>query len=247
MSAHEATAEGAATPGPQNILSKATLLSRERSSRETRVYHISSTRCPTCQSTSVKALGLQLEVFATCFLPQFPNFFTVPTIKHCWNCLQLCPLVLYGPQASGFLLISVFSLQLFGSLVGSAEGADAITHEVWEAHQYLPLTSDFPCCLGRVPHHPVLWVSPLQNLTAQEKPGQGRGGSEVGTETKRAGEWWQSCKEYVGDRRDAGRKAGQHQMELVQLVPERGTRWAAAFLQTGGRETCARRHKSRDV
>lgn len=36
-------------------------------------------------------------------------------------------------------------------------------------------------------------------------------------------------------------------MELVQLVPERGTRWAAAFLQAGGRETCARRHKSRDV
>lgn len=166
MSAHEATAEGAATPGPQTILSKAILLSRERSSRKTRVYHISSTRCPMCQSTSVRALDLQLEVFATCLLPQsalgpevqLPKSFTVPTIKHCWNCLQLCPLVLYGPQASGLLLISVFSLQLFGSLVGSAEGADAITHEVWEAHQHLPLTSDFPCCLGCVPHHPVLWV-----------------------------------------------------------------------------------------
>lgn len=91
MSAHEATAEGAATPGPQTILSKAILLSRERSSRKTRVYHISSTRCPMCQSTSVRALDLQLEVFATCLLPQsalgpevqLPKSFTVPTIKHC--------------------------------------------------------------------------------------------------------------------------------------------------------------------
>lgn len=271
---HELRAKGAGTPSPQTIFSKAALMGREGSSSETGVHHVSSITCPVCQDTHIKALDLQHLLCWNCsWRPVFSHnqhWLLGPKVKLPIPFAVSHPSLTLPKSPAAVTLSTVWTLGLRSSvnlhiwsatswITGGFSRRGRCNYLLrYEEHPSLCLWPDSPYWLGHVLHSSVLDSWRSQTPSKSHGSGKHRDVQEVKKEENlkwgpRPKAWvsdtWQGCKgarTELGGRQVGRQVMGWLQVGLMQRAQERRTRWAA-FLQTDERETCAKRHKSRDL